>query len=137
MKRTGMLAACVVLVMSSCGKPPSPAENNAPAPPVKWPQELQAEAAAAEARTKSPPPNPEIDTIAAVPGQIPAEVQNLGKDEEALNSLVEEFYTAHDRLPKSIDEMVQMKFIQKAPTPPPGKRYVIDPKKFKIVLVSQ
>lgn len=66
--------------------------------------------------------------VAVQPGPAAASVQErrANLDVENLNAILDTYITAHDRVPKSVEEMVALKLIPRAPVPPPGKRYVID-----------
>lgn len=47
------------------------------------------------------------------------------------------FVMAKGRLPTNLQEMVTEKFLRAVPPAPPGKKYVIDPKAGRVVLVAQ
>jgi len=70
-------------------------------------------------------------------GASPAEgVDTIVATYESLNIAIQTFYTAAGRVPKDIDELVHLELIPQAPTTPPGKKFVIDPVKRQVKLVS-
>lgn len=53
------------------------------------------------------------------------------------NQALGSFLMARGRMPTNIQELVTEKFLNAVPTPPPGKKHVIDPKSGRVVLVAQ
>ena len=53
---------------------------------------------------------------------------------EELNEAVQAWFTSRGRPPESFEQMAQARFLPKVPTPPPGRQYVIDREKLRVVL---
>ena len=53
---------------------------------------------------------------------------------QVLDDLVQSWVMSKGSLPKELEELVQAKMLTSLPTPPPGKRFVIDPKRGHVVL---
>lgn len=53
------------------------------------------------------------------------------------NQALGSFLMAKGRMPTNVQELVTEKFLRAVPTPPPGKKHVIDPKSGRVVLVAQ
>ncbi len=72
------------------------------------------------------------------PGPAAASVQERRSNLEVenLNVILETYSTAYDRVPRTVEEMVALKLIPRAPVPPPGKKYLIDPVRRAIKEVS-
>lgn len=51
-----------------------------------------------------------------------------------LNEAIQAWFTSRGRPPESFEEMAQARFIPHIPTPPPGRRYLIDKDKLRVVL---
>jgi hypothetical protein len=118
------------LILSGCGKSKKP-ETPQAAPPE---QAVSAEAIAAPAPPA--PPHPSQAPAESGDRPIPANMQDVSLDLESLNIILDNYYTAYEKVPKDINDMIRLKLIKRAPTPPPGKKYVIDPKKHKINVVD-
>ena len=58
-------------------------------------------------------------------------------DLDSLNTLLNRYVTATERVPKTIEEMVKLKIIPRVPPAPAGQKYVIDPRKIEIRLVNK
>ncbi len=78
-------------------------------------------------------PDPKL-TSAPVPGQAPGAATDIKDDP---NMAFGTFLMANGRMPTIMQEMVTQKFLRAVPTAPPGKKYVVDPKAGRVVLVPQ
>jgi len=56
---------------------------------------------------------------------------------ETVTRALQSFYVAHDRAPKSLDELLASGFLRKLPAPPAGKKYVYKPEIANIALEDQ
>lgn len=84
-------------------------------------------------RRKPAAPDPSSST-APVPGQAPGAASDITADP---NMAFGTFLMAKGRMPTNMQEMVTEKFLRAVPPAPPGKKYVIDPKAGRVVLVAQ
>ena len=138
MKTTISLLAASALALAGCHKAGQIEKpNTAPLPKVSIDGEASTPAPAAvsaNAPESSNPPPP--DAPAAEPQQLTAS-EEMSLVPESLNSVLRDYYDAESRVPKDLEEMVQLKLIPRVPTPPPGKKYVIDATKRRVVLVSK
>jgi predicted small lipoprotein YifL len=124
-------AALITTVsMTGCGKKAeeAPAETKAPVAPVS---------VAGDAPAAPPPPT----TAEAAPeaGEAMTQASNLSpmdySNASGLTLMVQEFHGKHGRVPKDLNELVAAKMLLKAPTPPPGTKYVIDPNKKQVLII--
>lgn len=53
---------------------------------------------------------------------------------EELNAALEVWFTAKGGSPMGFDDLVKAGYLSKVPTPPPGRQYVIDAQKLRVVL---
>jgi hypothetical protein len=67
----------------------------------------------------------------------PALPPNPEKDLSELTMAVRAYYLSQGKHPATLDDLVQARCIYVLPTPPPGKKYVIDAKKMEAALVDQ
>lgn len=58
-------------------------------------------------------------------------------DVESLNTILGNYIVATDKVPKSFEEMVKLKLLPRVPTPPPGKKYIIDQVSHKVKVVNK
>jgi len=56
---------------------------------------------------------------------------------ELLNELLKDWVLTHSSFPNDIQEFVTKGALPRLPTAPPGKKFVIDPKRRSVVLVDQ
>lgn len=84
-------------------------------------------------RRNSSAPQPTPGT-APESAQAPGAATDLKEDP---NIAVGTFMMSNGRMPTNMQEMVTQKFLRAVPTAPPGKKYVIDPKVGRVVLVPQ
>jgi competence protein ComGC len=67
-----------------------------------------------------------------------AEVEVPSKDAlEAVTMATQSFFIAHERAPKSLEELVSSGYLRKLPAPPAGKKYVYDAANANISLADQ
>lgn len=69
-----------------------------------------------------------------MPGQAPGGTMDIKEDP---NLAFGSFVMAKGRMPANVQEMVTEKFLRAVPTAPPGKKYVVDPKAGRVVLVAE
>jgi len=53
-------------------------------------------------------------------------------DLNSLDSILQDYANASGRVPKTFQEMVDLKLIPRVPQPPAGKQWVIDPVQIRI-----
>ena len=73
---------------------------------------------------QEPPPSP----------PLPVDVAAREPTLQELNEVIQAWFTSRGKAPESLEEMAKARFIPKVPTPPPGKQYVIDKEKLRVVL---
>lgn len=75
----------------------------------------------------------------ATPAQpeAPAAPPNPEVDLKALNEAVRAHVMGQLREPDTLEDLVKTGFIKRLPTPPPGKKYILDAKKSAVLLVNQ
>ena len=74
---------------------------------------------------------------ATVPEAPAAAAPNPVEDLKALNDAVRAYTMGQLKDPSTLDELAKSGFIKRLPTPPPGKKYVLDTKKSAVFLVDQ
>ncbi len=121
-------------MLAGCGQgsdTPAPASAPAPAAAPKAPS-ASAEPATSEIRKSGVAP---VDYIAS---SVKAE-QNMVKtvDLSALNENVQLFNVQEGRLPKSLDELVEKKYLGKLPYPPAGMKLAYDATTGKVTVVKE
>jgi hypothetical protein len=117
---------CLVFCLGffGCGKKPTPPEP-AVVPSAPAAVSIQAE--------NAPPPPPPVSSPDGTPApEAPQGPREVPMDVESLNTILGNYIVATDKVPKSFEEMVKLKLIPRVPTPPPGKKYVIDPVSLKV-----
>lgn len=72
----------------------------------------------------------------AVP-DAPAAPANPEVDLKALNEAVQAFALGQLKDPATLEDLVKAGFMKRLPSPPPGKKYVLDAKKSAVLLVDQ
>ena len=77
-------------------------------------------------------PRPEVSAPAEPSG--PLEPQ---QGAETLNSALSEWLDNGNPMIGSLDDFARLKLVGTMPKPPPGKKFVLDPKKKKVVVVNQ
>jgi len=83
--------------------------------------------AACKRRASSTPTAPEA----------PAAPPNPEVDLKALNEAARAYTMGQLKDPASLEDLVKEGFIKRLPTPPPGKKYVLDTKKATVSLANQ
>lgn len=58
-------------------------------------------------------------------------------DVASINKAIQNFQVSEDRLPKSLEELVQMKYLPKMPEAPRGKKIVYDANAGTVKIVAQ
>jgi hypothetical protein len=125
---------CLVLVAVSlvgCGKtaPKEPAPAPAAAPVSVAPPDAPAPAPPS---AETPPAADAGDALAQAPNLSPMDYSNAS----GLTLMVQQYADTHGRVPKDLSELVAAKMLLKVPVPPPGTKYVIDPKRKMVVVVK-
>ena len=69
--------------------------------------------------------------------EAPAAPSNPEVDLKALNAAVVAYAMGQLKEPATLDDLVKTGFIKRLPTPPPGKKYVLDAKKSSVLLVDE
>ncbi|MEQ2010130.1 MAG: hypothetical protein ABMA26_25385 [Limisphaerales bacterium] len=69
--------------------------------------------------------------------EAPAAPPNPEVDLKALNEAVRAHIMGLLKEPATLEELVKTGFIKRLPAAPPGKKYVLDPKKASVLLVDQ
>ena len=112
-----LLVLFVAIVASGCGQQSAPAnaKTNAPA-------------------TGNPLTAP-VDYIGAV-GKAKNSAQR-SLDMSSLIQAIQLFRETEERLPSSLNELVQMRYIARLPEPPPGMRLTYDPQRGVAAFVRQ
>ncbi len=83
--------------------------------------------AACKRRSASPPAAP--DAHPTPPNPV--------EDLRALNDAVRAHVMGQLKEPDTLDDLVKTGFMKRLPTPPPGKKYVLDAKKSSVKLVDR
>ncbi len=73
----------------------------------------------------------------APPPETAAAPANPAEDLKALNDAVRAHVMGQLKEPATLEDLVKTGFIKRLPTAPPGKKYVLDPKKSSVLLVDQ
>lgn len=127
MKRTIICIAVAALVTIGCRKKAATPNADSSAPPA---------------------PKGEFTPAPAVPADSPAAKANSEMDQklasgnaqlqlQVLDDLVQAWVMSKNSIPKDLEELVKEKMLSKVPAAPPGKRFAIDQKKARVVLVNQ
>jgi hypothetical protein len=114
-----LTAAGVLLLGFGCGKAPEPA-------PIT--EGSASTSAVAVATLDRGPANPTV---------IPPEVSDPAAMLDALTQALRNYSFSHKRIPASLSEVVTAGYIKNPPSPPAGKKFAIDPKAMRVILVSQ
>lgn len=69
--------------------------------------------------------------------EAPAAPPNPEVDLKALNDAVRAHIMGQLKEPATLDDLVKTGFMKRLPTPPPGKKYVLDAKKASVLLVNE
>ena len=118
-----VLQLLTAVLLTGCGKSPE----------IKRPTPVSAAELAQSEKTDAAPAT-----------EQPAAAGGSGDSEAALNAALGELTQAlrkysfeHQRLPKTISELVAAGYVKTMPLAPHGKKFVIDAKSVQVVLVNQ
>lgn len=130
------LLALTLLSHSACRK-----RTNPPTPPPAEAPAIATEPAAGPAPTApAAPAAPNAAPTTLPPGTALAQAQpgssETGTVNGPLSGAVARFMDKHKRLPANWQELVQTGFIKSIPTPPPGKKFAVDPVSYVVVEVN-
>lgn len=125
------------LVSVSCRRKTPPADPGTPAA-TSQPDGSPAPAA----------PKGEFTPAPAVPADSPAAKAHSEMDQklasgnvqlqlQVLDELVQAWVMSQNSIPKDLQALVGAKMLTKVPTPPPGKRFAVDQKTGRVVLLNQ
>ena len=113
------LISCSSILLAGCGKNPKPMEQGA--------ARTSDEAASPFSKPTSPPP--------------PVDPANVPDDPAAalgiLTQAVRKYSAERQRIPGSLDEVIQAGYIRALPTAPAGKRFVLDGKRLEVTLANK
>ena len=121
------LTACL---FAGCGKPApaTPNSENAKTPGGdKAPVEGLTQPAAGQ-----PPPPPVADG-----NETPAPTPDASPGLAELTMAVRSYVMTQGKPPGTLEDLAKAGTIRKLPTPPPGKKYVLDPKGMSVLLVDR
>ena len=85
---------------------------------------------------KTESPSPAASAVSTAPGVPPAATDMeavLGELTQALRK----YSVEHRQSPKNLDEVVGAGYVKQMPEAPPGKKFEVDPKTMKVVLVKR
>jgi hypothetical protein len=121
------LLLIVSLAYVGCGKK----EQGPAAREVTAPKPLENNDGAAP-----PPPDPTAPPADAPPPQ-PTEGGDPPRPVETLNSQLSEYLANGGKMPSTMEELARLKLVPQIPAAPPGKKFVIDSNKRKVIMVNQ
>jgi predicted small lipoprotein YifL len=119
--RVARLLCMLIISLAGCGKKP-PAESS----PASASVTPVAEAGGAPAQSSPRAVQPVVIQATDANAALPELTQSLRK-----------FALEQKRLPKTFSEIVSAGYVQNLPTPPPGKKFEVDSKGARVVLVNQ
>jgi nitrous oxide reductase accessory protein NosL len=117
-----LLVWVVVLAFTGCGKRP---ETASPAPTLA--KDSSQTAAGTPAAEQTPAPAPRSDAPGA---DLAATLSNL-------TQALRKYSFEHQRLPKTFSEVVAAGYVKDMPQAPAGKKFEIDAKTVRVILVKQ
>lgn len=137
MKRALTCCLLTALLAVGCRKKPAATDSSATA------TGSDPSAASAPAAPKG-----EFTPAPAVPADSPAAKAhreldqklasgNVQQQVQVLDELLQAWVMAKGVIPKDLEELVKAKMLSKVPTAPPGKRFAVDQKTGRAVVVSQ
>jgi hypothetical protein len=91
----------------------------------------------APAAQHSEPGTPVRKTPDAAPRPTEADPQDLTAALAELTQALRKYSFEHQRLPKSLTDVIAAGYVKNMPQAPPGKKFEIDPKTIQVVLVKQ
>jgi hypothetical protein len=141
-KKTVLILAVLGFTLTACKKneatapeaaPPPPRSASieteaAPAPP---PPSTPAPEAAAEA---TPPPTDVTDKMPTAPNDSSLAT---GAVHQQLTLALHRYFENNSKMPQTFQDLVTAKYIDKMPTPPPGKTFAIDRRHLQVVVVPK
>ncbi len=138
MKSVLLICVLATLIHTGCRKRTSTTTDNAPVTPATAP------AGASPALT----PKGAFVPALAVPADSPAAKAQTELDRklasgnpqvqvQVLDEILQAWAMSNPELPKDLEEFVRAGMLTKIPTPPPGKRFLIDRKTARVVLANQ
>jgi hypothetical protein len=131
-----LLTFCLVglFVVTACRKKsdPPPSSEDQPAPAAAEPGKPLS--LIPDNAAPPPPTVPSVENAAAPPDVPEGTSREQPMDVESLNTVIGDYIASKDRIPKDFAEMVRLKLLPRAPTPPPGYTYEIDQIRGKVVV---
>lgn len=85
-----------------------------------------------DAGTSADDLEPIVDASQYMPGGPPGVLIH-----RPLSSAMYRFFNEHDRFPRSLNELVEVKILKEIPAPPPGKKFAWDSKLLQVIVVDQ
>ena len=136
-----MVAVVLVSSFTGCGKG-EPEPTAAPVQPAADPNAGQVAVTPVATAPGTPPPPIDVSApppmTATAPAVAAAESDVPSKDAlEAVTHALQSFSIAHERAPKSLEELISSGYLRKLPPPPAGKKYVYVPEINNISLADQ
>jgi hypothetical protein len=120
------VALVITLGLAGCGK------QAPPPPPGPNPGGASIESQLTE-KAAPPPPSAAGEPISTgVATDVPEQEKSL----KELTAALQTYMQVSSDYPKDLNALVKMKLLKKMPTPPPGKRFVIDPKNIRVILAD-
>lgn len=132
------------LMVVGCNQPEAGNTATSNAKPVPAPAATLPEISKSTATTPPPPPPDGSGHPQAAVESRKAANTYVGLDENGIdigltkiNEALKQFVQDTERLPKDLNELVKSGAMARLPTPPPGKKYTLDPASKTAVLASQ
>ena len=125
------LLSCALIACLLAGCDKSKPTGTPTGRPVAAPPPVRPASPAPTAATQPVPPTPTAEA-----GAAPAK----GSAEAALQELigvVRAYIMTQGKTPATLEDLVKAGLIPKLPTPPPGKKFVLDAKRNSVLLVNQ
>ena len=119
-----VLPLLIAVFLTGCGKSPETSRPN----PVSTSEPAQGE------KTDAAPAT-EQSAVAATLSNASEAALNAALGE--LTQALRKYSFEHQRLPKTLNEVVAAGYVKNMPQAPSGKRFEIDPKTVQVVLVKQ
>lgn len=138
MKRTLICCLLTVLVASGCRKKSSPSSegsSGSPAVPGGDSSKTQTPAGAFVPPLAVPPDSPAAKAQTELDRKLAS--GNPQMQVQVLDELLQAWAMSNPELPKDLEDFVRTGMLTKLPTPPPGKRFLIDRKTGRVVLANQ
>lgn len=132
MKLTITCCLLAALLAVGCRKKTTPADPSTQATPSTAPAAPKGEftpAPAVPANSPAAKAHSEMDQKLAS-GNVQLQLQ-------VLDELLQAWVMSQNSIPKDLQALVGAKMLTKVPTPPPGKRFAVDQKTGRVVLLNQ